>query len=154
MWEQIIELLLGKALERLKDRNTPRNRMARAFAAVFVSLQKCHAEWERCLTRNCREEWLGYVNELATRIDGLRVLLEIHQPELLKILDDYGRSEARVSKYIGKMPETELTSLAIKEAFSPAMLSEVDGEFELAMEKLRKFMRDELKLTPEELFNL
>jgi len=180
-WERIIELLLDKALERLREKNTPRKRMTKAFVALFTSMNNCHREYrkyrveinklwqenppeemapeilERIAALN-NQQWKRAINDLAIRIDRLRILLEIHQPELLDALDNY----TIVEGLINRLADTDLKTISsatweIAEAIIEKGVvvwdrdQKTSVEFDLVMERLREFMRLELKLTPEEL---
>lgn len=190
-WERIIELLLGKALERLKEKNTPRRQMTKAFVGLFVGMKDCHREYikHRVQARNFWKEnadklfdktgklslselpefwgldnqpWRRTIGHLAVRIDKLRILLEIHDPALLDALNNYTIVEGFACDLTGmKLEGRGYATRQIAEAIVEKGVVSWDGdekddsiEFDSVMEKLREFMRDELKLAPEELLDI
>jgi hypothetical protein len=190
MWTKILELLLGKALDRFGREKTPRERLARAFTVLFESMTACHqaylafrADTAICLLTwqhspaddefQAREkfwrsveaagkEWLRAIIVVARALDGLRVVLDVREPELLTKLDSYidgeslafyaARGEQTPIAYIAGAIGRSLpgSSVADPEAFT-ALQERDRADFESAISKLRDFMRNDLRLSGEEL---
>ena len=192
MWVKILELLLGKILDRLPRERTPRERLVRALVDLFGAMTTCHqaymafrhveerhlSTWQRSLpndefdariefwryARVDSEEWQRAIVGVARDLDHLRLVLDIHDPELLSVLNSYinGRSlafEAARAKshpvaYIAGAIGRGLPGSDMSEPEYYASLQAGDcKDFEAAITKLRGFMLEDLHLSAEEIMS-
>jgi hypothetical protein len=174
MWEKLLEIFFGKALDWLQQSRAPRHVLARSFAHLYVRLSACQSAWNDYTAASggnrtdLRRAWLAEVDRLSSSVQELRLLLDIHDPELLSVFYRYIIDERiaarlgdhRIKDYLNRKAgrkrkkarkfETELIGLAIS--------IRQEGDYDIqedqcleVMVKLKDFMRDKLQLTPEEL---
>jgi hypothetical protein len=161
MWEKLVELVVGKALDRVFRQRTPREQLAKAVVKLLTAMDTCHETYTsynsnstafRSDKDKLRERWFGALLEMGESIGELRSVFEIHDLELGQIVGDYFWKEK---------PST--STPAIKYDIAEGILEKIphpaqsltedtqSADFDLAITKLKDFIRDTLKLTPEEI---
>jgi hypothetical protein len=174
MWEKLVLLLVGKSADLLLKPRSPRKKLARAFATLLESMTDCHKAylaWRGCKQKSAErtlyDEWQSAILRLAVAIQRLRVMLEILDPDLLAALEEYHSSEGffpspeafqasreegnMVVVLAGKLEGEGLKSRRKRQREDSDDLKADDDAFKAVIAPLRKFMRDKLKLTAEEL---
>jgi hypothetical protein len=159
MWDKVIGLLIGKAIRVVEKETAPRTRLSKAFVELYRALTECHGAWLAMLARDgdtqeLVEYWAKGLVRLSKAINKVRVLLGIHEPELLSGLATYGASETYLLKvFTSQSAEIQRISRALESNLPEAYThkgSKADG-FDELLSQLQKFMRTKLKLKPEEI---
>jgi hypothetical protein len=166
--DKIVEIILGKAVDRLLAARAPRKRLAKGFLELFEALTNCHNTYlayeakyqgQKGL-RIDEDEWHAAVLRLARSIEKLSSILQIQKPDLFIPISRYAYEELVSSQIPAHMTEdsAKLYLIVKHEAdiFFPDKdndLDQGDQNFEMIVSSLRSFMTTDLKLTPEELID-
>jgi hypothetical protein len=167
--EKLVTLLIGKAADRLLVPRTGRQKLAGAFVKLFCSLHECEASfavyrqyhsarlkegrgYESELFSDVGLKWLQSVHAVEHAISRVATILDIHAPDVGAALAEYLDGE---SKFIfeHELSESLLDSLMVTKLVKDDLGfgMEIDDTFNNAVAKLKSFMRDDLKITPEEM---
>ena len=157
MWEKAFEVFIGKALDRVLKERTPRKKLARAFVDLYDSINCCHEAWFRGFTTPV-SDWAFAIERLSRSIKQLTIVLDIHEPELLNILQDYHDTET--AGLLTTRVDGRLSKYDVAAAFIFQRIRETDNNererqrYDHVMKELKEFIRDKLKLTPEDLLDV
>ena len=162
MWQKILEIFAGKAIDRLMEKKTPRKKLAEAFVDLLTSMNSCHEAYLSTYAGpgSTSEEWWRAIVRLGTSVDRLTTVLEIHEPELLEALKDYSARETLEFAYSSHQSKDEYrnepaqrvpNNLVIADIISRDLYEKGGVDYDEAVAQLKVFMRDTLKLTPEEI---
>jgi hypothetical protein len=160
-WVKIVDLLLRRGLEHIERRQEPRRKLARSFVQLLRSVNKCHVlylEYEKIGFEGTDEgqiahrKWANSITDLARSIDSVRTLLEVHDDELLQFLQGYLYDDMR---FVDSLTTKDSYPVRLLAHAIEDQLDETDfPSTELVTTRLKEFMRDRLKLSPEEIIDV
>jgi hypothetical protein len=127
MWEKVIEVFVGKGLDRLLKERTPRKKLAKAFVELYEAINGCHEAYSGEQDPN---EWKFSIDRLSRSVKKLSVVLEIHEPELLEMAKSYRSYELAILLGRSNDPHDE-TAVDIFQS------SQFAGNYDTIMDKLR-----------------
>jgi hypothetical protein len=165
MWQKILEIFAGKAIDRLMEKRTPRKKLAEAFVDLLTSMNSCHEAYLSSYggPGSTSEEWWQAIVVLGASVDKLTAVLEIHEPELLEALKDYSVRETLDFAYSSHQSKDEYrreltqrvpNNLMIADIISRDLYEKGGVDYDEAIAQLKKVMREKLKLTPEEIVDV
>jgi hypothetical protein len=136
------------ALRRLDSDRVNTNQLSAALAR------------EEKLDQELLDAWGQTVMQLVDSIKTIEAVLDIHSPALLSVLDRYIGAESRVfvksREELEGVPRDIASYLELSQpdqefVFTADTDFEDDDDYKESLAALRQFMRDDLKLSPEEL---
>jgi hypothetical protein len=160
MGEKLVELFVGAALRP----QTPWEQLAKAVVKLLTAMTTCHEAYmaynsDANLAHNdeaaLRRRWYDAVTQMGDSIAELRTVFAIHDVELGQIVGDYFMREKPVA-YKSYMFKRDVAEGILEKVPLPARTLTEDTQstdFDIAIAKLKVFIRDTLKLTREEILS-